>query len=227
MPEWWTYGLADAQIFSARAYDALVERCLHAAWPAQPLAIGVGLAVLALLWRRPPWGARALAAAAALACATVALGWLPRCYAELHWAAGRLAGGFALQALLLAAAAVVPGALPRAAERGARRAAMVLLAVALVAWPWLALPAGAGPRRAEVVGLMPAPTLVASLAVVPLAATRWRLVLLPLPLAGAAVEAVTLASIGRAQAALLPLLAIALGAMLWRLRRGHAAQIGP
>jgi hypothetical protein len=217
MPEWWTYGLADAQIFSARAYDALVERCLHAAWPAQPLATGVGLAVLALLWRRPPWGARALAAGAALACATVALGWLPRCYAELHWAAGWLAGGFGLQALLLAAAAVVPGALPRAGERGPRGGAMVLLAVAVVAWPWLALPAGAGPWRAEVVGLMPAPTLVAGLAVVPLAATRWRLVLLPLPIAGVAVEAVTLGSIGRAQWVLLPLVTLVLLALLWRL----------
>jgi hypothetical protein len=223
MSEWWTYGLADAQIFSARAYDGLVERCLRAAWPAQPIAIAAGLAVLALLWRWPARGARTLAAAAALACATVALGWLPRCYAELHWAAGRLAGGFALQALLLAVAAGVPGALSRAAERGARNGAMAILAVAVVAWPWLALPAGAGLRRAEVVGLMPGPTLVAALAVVPLATTRWRFVLLPLPLAGVAVEAVTLGSIGRTQWALLAMVLLVLGGVLWRLHRGRAA----
>jgi hypothetical protein len=220
MPEWWTYGLADAQIFSARAYGALVERCLYAAWPAQPIAIGVGLAVLALLGRRPPQGARALAAAAALACATVALGWLPRCYAELHWAAGWLAGGFALQALLLAAAAGVPAALPRADERGARSGAMILLAVAVVAWPWLAQPAGAGLWRAEVVGLMPTPTLVASLAVVPLAATRWRVLLSPLPLAGLGFEAVTSSSIGQRPWALLPLVVLVLGGVRWRERQG-------
>jgi hypothetical protein len=221
MPEWWTYGLADAQIVSARAYDALVERCLRAAWPAQPIAVAVGLVVLLLLWRRPAWGSRALAAAAALACAAVALGWLPRCYAQLHWAAGWLAGGFALHALLLGVAAAVPGALPRAAERGARVGATVLLAVAVAAWPWLALPADAGFWRAEFVGLMPAPTIAASLAVVPLATTRWRLVLLPLPLAGTVLEAVTLASLERAQWVLL-LVAFVLGVMQLRLPGGIA-----
>jgi hypothetical protein len=219
MPEWWTYGLSDAQIFSARAYDALVERCLRAAGLAQAAATATGLAVLLLLWRRPAWGARALAAASAFGCAGVALGWLLRCYAELHWAAGVLAAGFGLQALLLAAAAVWPGAQPCLAERDARVGTMVLLAVALIAWPWLALPAGAGVWRAEVVGLMPAPTLVASLAVVPLAATGWRLVLLPLPLVGTVFEAVTLASIGRAQWRLLPLVVMVLGGMLWWERR--------
>jgi hypothetical protein len=225
MPEWWTYGLGDAQIFSARAYDALVERCLRGAWPAQALATAIGVAVLVLLWRRPAWGGRALAAAAALGCAGVALGWLPRCYAELHWAAGALAAGFGGQAVLLAAAAVVPAALPQAASRGARASAMALLAVALLVWPGLTLAAGAGVWRAEVVGLMPAPTLVACLAVVPLAAPRWRLGLLPLPLAGVVFEALTLAAIGRAQWGLLPLVVLVLGGIRAGSGRGGAASV--
>lgn len=214
MPDWWSYGLADAQIFSARAYDRLVERCMRQAWPAQPLAFVLGLVVLVLLWRRPVAGARALAAAAALGCAGVAAWWLPHCYAELHWATGWMAAGFALQALLLAAAAAWPGALRHAGSAGARTCATTLFAAALVLSPWLSMPEGSSSWRAELIGLMPAPGIVASLAVVPLAAPRWRLLLLPLPLAGTLLEAVTLASVDRPQWMLLPLTAIALGAML-------------
>ncbi|HKX39853.1 MAG TPA: hypothetical protein VJO99_01750, partial [Burkholderiaceae bacterium] len=141
MPEWWTYGLGDAQIYSARAYDRLVERCMREAWPAQPLTTTLGLVVLVLLWRRPRTGARALAAVAAAACVSVAAWWLPHCYAELHWAAGAIAAGFAMQALLLSAAAVWPRALAPLASPGARACALALLAYALVVLPGLSVPA--------------------------------------------------------------------------------------
>lgn len=218
MPEWWSYGLADAQIFSARAYDHLVERCMRQAWPAQPLATVLGLMVLVLLWRRPVSGTRAMAATAALGCGAVAAWWLPHCYAELHWATGWMTAGFALQALLLAAAAAWPGALQRADSAGARTCATVMLAFALILLPWLSMPAGSSGWRAEFIGLMPAPSIAASLAVVPLVAPRWRLLLLPLPLAGTLLEAVTLASIDRAQWMLLPLQAMTMAAMLLALR---------
>jgi hypothetical protein len=52
-----------------------------------------------------------------------------------------------------------------------------------------------------------------------LCTTVWRLVLLPLPLAGAVLEAVTQASIGRQQWMLLPIEVGALAVMLWGLRR--------
>lgn len=220
MPDWLSYGLGDAQIFSARAYDRLVERCMQDAWPAQPIVLSLGVVVLALLWRRPGIGARALAALAALGCAAVAGWWLPRCYAELHWAAGGMVVGFALQAVLLAAAAAWPGALQRVAWPGARAGAMALFAFALVAMPWLSLPAGGGSAwRAEWAGLMPGPSIAVALAVVPLCAPRWRWLVLPLPLAGGVLEAVTLASIDRVQWVLLPLQAAALGVVLGRLRR--------
>jgi len=222
MTRWWSYGLADAQIFSARAYDSLVERCMREAWPAQPLAVALGVAVLVVLLRwRPAPGARALAAAAALACVGVAAGWLTHCYAEIHWASGGIAIGFALQALLLAVAAAWPGAWQRAGTPGARGCAGALLAFALAVLPWLSSPAGGGAWRAEVFGLMPAPVIAASLAVVPLAVPVWRLVLLPLPLAGTLLESVTLASIDRPQWMLLPLAAMTLAAMLLVLRRGR------
>ena len=223
MPEWWTYELADVQIFSARALDRLVERCAREAWPAQPIVLGLGLAVLALLWWWPRLGARALAAAAALACISVGAWWLPHCYAELHWAAGWMAAGFALQALLLAAAAAWPGALERSASAAAMGCAIVLFAFALLLLPWLSMPPGSSGWRAEILGLMPAPTVAASLAVVVLATRGWRLLLLPLPLAGALMEALTSASIERDQWILLPLDVAAVAVTLLALRLRDAA----
>lgn len=226
MPDWLSYGLGDAQIFSARAYDHLVERCMQDAWPAQPLVFALGMGVLVLLWRRPRIGARALAALAALGSAAVAGWWLPHCYAELHWATGGMATGFALQALLLAAAAVWPGALQRTPGLGARAGAMALFTFALVAMPWLSVPAGGGSAwRAEWAGLMPGPTIAGALAAVPLCVPRWRWLLLPLPLAGAMLETVTLASIDRVQWVLLPLQAAALaGCCAWIRSRGDDAR---
>jgi hypothetical protein len=89
----------------------------------------------------------------------------------------------------------------------------LLFTFAWVGLPWLSMPAGSSFWRAELIGLMPAPTIAASLAVVPLASLRWRFLLLPLPLAGTALEALTSASIERAPWALLPLAVIVLAAM--------------
>jgi hypothetical protein len=221
MPDWLSYDLSDAQIFSARAYDRLVERCMQDAWPAQPLVLALGLVVLVLLWRRPMIGSRALAAVSALACVSIAAWWLPQCYAELHWATGWMATGFALQAVLLAAAAAWPGALQRASSRGARVTALMLLAFALVALPWLSLPAGSSAWRAELIGLMPGPCIALALALVPLCTTPWRFVLLPLPLAGVLLEALTQASIDRPQWMLLPVEVAALPVLLWLMRRAE------
>jgi hypothetical protein len=223
VPDWLSYGLGDAQIFSARAYDRLVERCMQEAWPAQPLLLALGVAVLVLLWRRPALGARALGVLAALGCLCVAAWWLPHCYADLHWATGWMAAGFALQAVLLVAAAVWPGALQRDGRPAERACGAALFAFALFAMPWLLLPGGGGAWHGEFIGLTPAPTVAMALALLPVSAPVWRLPLLPLPLAGTLLEAVTQASIGRSQWVLLPLVLAALGVMLLALagfRRG-------
>lgn len=220
VPDWLSYGLGDAQIFSARAYDRLVERCMQDAWPAQPVLLALGLAVLVLLWRRPALGARALALLAALGNLCVAAWWLPHCYADLHWATGWMAAGFALQAVLLAAAAW-PCALQRAGQPAERGCTAALFAFALLAMPWLLLPGGGGAWRAEFIGLTPAPTVAMGLALLPVSTLAWRLLLLPLPLAGALLEAVTQASIGRSQWVLLPLLLAALGLVLLALGRSR------
>jgi hypothetical protein len=208
MVEWWTYVPADFQLFSARTYARLVEAHNRALWPAQWLMLACGAAALLALLRRVGGAARLLAALSALWCLTVAWDFLVRRYAQIHWAAPEMALGFALQALLLALLAR-RDALERAPGARARAVAAGLLLLALAGMPLLAPLSGASWWRAEVVGLMPAPTVLAMLALAPLTRPGLRrALLLALPLAWCVVEAVTQAALGAPAWPLLPLAAL-------------------
>ena len=208
MAEWWLYVPADLQLFSARTYARLVEAHNRALWPAQWLMLGCGAVALAALLRRMGGAARLLAGLCALWCLTVAWDFLVRRYAQIHWAAPEMALGFALQALLLAVLAR-RDAFETAPEARARAVAAGLLLLALGGLPLLAPLSDMPWWRAEVVGLMPAPTVLAVLALVPLTPRgRRRWLLLPLPLAWCVVEAVTLAALGSPAWPLLPLAAL-------------------
>lgn len=205
MNEWWTYVPADFQLFSARTYARLVEAHNQAQWPAQWLMLACGSVVLVALLRRHGAAARLLAGLCALWCLTVAWDFLMRRYAQIHWGAPKMALGFALQALVLVLLAW-RDLFERAPDARARALAVLLLVLALAGAPLLSPLMGAPWWRAQVVGLMPAPTLLAMLALVPL--TRrgwWRVLLLALPLAGCLLEALTLASLGSPAWPLLPL----------------------
>lgn len=194
MAAWWSYVPSDFQLFSARTYARLIEAHDRALWPAQWFMLGCGaVALIALLWRRRG-AAQLLAALCALWCITVAWDFMLRHYAAIHWGAPFGAVGFAAQALLLAVAARRDTFAPQPTPV-AWAAAVLLLAAALAGMPLLAPLGGLSWWRAEVVGLMPAPTLLAILAVVPLATPVTRCVLLPLPLAGCGLEALTLAAL--------------------------------
>jgi hypothetical protein len=208
MGEWWSYVPADFQLFSARTYARLVEAHNHALWPAQWVMLACGTVALVALLRREGGAARLLAGLCALWCLTVAWDFLMFRYAQIHWGAPEMAVGFALQALVLALLAR-RDAFERAPRPRARAAAVLLLVLALAGTPLLAPLMGAPWWRAQVVGLMPAPTVLAMLALVPL--TRrgaQRALVLALPLAGCVVEALTWASLGSPAWPLLPLTAL-------------------
>jgi hypothetical protein len=219
MVEWWTYVPADFQLFSARTYARLVEAHNQALWPAQALMSACGaVALLGLLGRRCG-AARLLAGLAALWCITVAWDFLMLRYVQIHWGAPVMAVGFAAQALVLAVLARRDAfaAQPRPCERAV---AALLLALALVGLPLLAPLAGASWWRAEVVGLMPAPTVLAILALAPLGAAGTRRWLLPLPLAWCVVESLMLVALQAPQWPLLPLA----GLLSLAVRPGRTAQ---
>lgn len=213
MSEWWSYGPRDLLMFSAGTYYRLFELYNRDWWPLQFLVLALGAGLAVFMWRG---GERAGRAAAAI----VALGWLWvawafhwQRYASIHVAAGHFALAFGLQALLLGWAGLCGRLLPASGPGLRRRAGLGLLLFALAGFPLMAPLLGRGWTQAEVFGMAPDPTLLATLGVL-LACVRPPWWLYPVPLAGCLVSGATLWAMGAPDFAVLPLaalLAIGLG----------------
>jgi hypothetical protein len=164
MSEWWTYRLSSFVMFSPRTYLRLHELYNEDIWPAQWIALAVGIAIAALASRRAAF-ARIGVAMLALCWCWTAWKFHAQRYAAINWAATYFAAAFIAQAVALAVAAVQ---LRDAAETPVRvpRAAGLLLAVfALVGQPLLARLAGRSVHAIEYFGVAPDPTVVATLGV--------------------------------------------------------------
>ncbi|HEX6015786.1 MAG TPA: DUF6064 family protein, partial [Geminicoccaceae bacterium] len=106
-----TYALSDFLLFSCETYNRLFELHNEAVWPAQLVAVALGIAILTLLrWPSVRQG-RAITAALAACWLWVAWAFHLERYATINWAATYFAAAFALQALLLAWWGVVRGRL--------------------------------------------------------------------------------------------------------------------
>jgi hypothetical protein len=181
MPEWWTYSAEDFLLFSPRAYWRLIERHNEALWPAQALTLLLGIAILWFLVRPRPWSHRMIAGSLAVLWGWVAWSFLWERYATINWAAFYIAPLFALQAVLLAS---VGGRLRWSFSRTGRGlAGLGLFLYALVLHPLTAVLMGRPIRGAEVFGIMPDPTAIATVGLVLMAAGRWSWLLLVIPLA--------------------------------------------
>ena len=229
MSEWWTYGARDLLLFSSRTYYRLFELYNLEWWPLQLAALGLGLAVLGL-WRHG--GDRAVRAIAVI----VALGWLwiawafhAQRYASINLAAGYFAWAFAVQALLLLWLGGVRGQLaPAPAARLQRRAGLGLLLFSVLAFPLMAPLLGRGWTQAEVFGMAPDPTALATLGILLLAGGRPAWVLFPIPVAWCLISGATLWAMDASDSAIVPLAALlAVGlAVASRPRRAGGAQPG-
>lgn len=172
MAEWWTYRPSDFLMFSASSYASLLERYHRDTWPLPlaMLAIGAGLVVAALrpTARTARWGTLVLAGT----WTWVGWGFLWSRFAEINTAAVYLAMAFAVQAVLLAAAAWQA---PRfGAPPPVHWPATALIAAAVLLWPLAATQTGRSVWEVEVFGLAPEPTALATLGWLMAARTRHR-----------------------------------------------------
>ncbi|MFC5499880.1 DUF6064 family protein [Caenimonas terrae] len=204
MTEWWAYGLSDFLMFSARTWQRTLELHNRDWFPSQALATLLATVMLFALRARAAWAPRAALLAMAMAWGFVAWAFHWQRYAPINWAAQYFAAGFALQALLLAwRALAAPPA--RVADGGLRSLVGDLLLAAAILYPLLALAAGRPPVETEWVGLMPDPTVLATLGLLlSLHGGRNRL-LLPLPLLWCAITGATLWTLKSPQWWLAPL----------------------
>lgn len=207
MTEWWTYRPSDFLLFSARTYHRLFELYNAEVWPAHLAALGLGLALVVVALQRRAWAARAACTMLAACWLWVAWAFHLQRYAAINWAATWFAAAFAIEAVLLLCGAaigagwrLVPG-----------RVGLGLLLFALLVQPALGVLFGRPWREAELFGLAPDPTALATLGLL--------LLLRPADGPGRA----------RAQAALVPMLwpipllwCLASGATLWTMQAPDA-----
>ena len=191
-----SWALEDLLPFEPQVYWRLFALENESAWPAQPLLLAAGAAlVLCLLSGRRP-SARWLGPV--LGAAWLWAGWqfVALRYGSVNWAAPTLAWGFHAEAALLAALGLTGR--PGFGARGWRpRAGVGLLAVALLGWPLLAPLDGRPWREAEVFALAPDPTALATLALLALGRrSPWTALLGVAPVLWLALSALTLVTMG-------------------------------
>jgi hypothetical protein len=219
MSEWWTYTLSDFLLFSPRVYYRLLELHNRALWPAQLVTAALGLAMLAMLLR--PMQARERIIPMLLGALWIWIAWafFFERYATINWASVYVAPVFALQGLLLVGTGAISG-LAFGRERAMSRVAGVgLFAFALAAYPLLAPMMGRPWAAAEVLGIAPDPTAIATLAVLALAGSQIRWLLMVIPASWCAVTGATLSAMESPEFFVAPAAALAaVGVALLRRR---------
>ncbi len=209
MSEWWTYRLTSFLLFSPRTYYRLFELYNVAIWPAQIAGVAIGLAIVALLLRRTRHRDRIIAGLLAACWLWVAWAFLYQRYAQINWVAPWFAAAFALQALLLVVLGVIAGRIVFPPPRSVRlRIGAALVAIAVLGYPLLAPLAGRPWTTAEIFGVTPDPTALATVAALALVRGRLRWLLLIVPLFWCAATALTLWAMASPQALVVVLAAV-------------------
>jgi hypothetical protein len=188
MSEWWTYTLSDIQSFSLQTWYRLFERYNAAIWPAQIVALALGIWIgsgLHLPHRGSglhTWRGRVITAILAASWLWIAIAFHGTRYAKLSWVAVYFAWGFGLEALLLIWSGVIRGRLTFERRPDAiGRAGLSIYLFALLVQPVLGQLLGRQWRQIEVFGVAPDPTAVGTLGILLLTTghTRWELIAVP------------------------------------------------
>lgn len=212
MSEWWTYKLSSFLLFSPRVYDRLFELHNRALWPAHILTLLLGLAILPM-WVRPIRAGHRLIPAI-LGGLWIAIAWafLWERYATINWPVAYVAPLFVLQGLLLIWIGAVKGHLTFAAGRGPIDFfGPALFAFCLAGYPLLAPLMGRSWFAAEVFGIAPDPTVLATVVALAFANGRGRWLLLIVPVLWCVIAGATLWAMKAGDYFILPACALAFG----------------
>lgn len=218
MPEWWTYRPEDFLLFSPRVYWRMFELHNATVWPLQIPALALGAAILLWVVRPRPWSDRAVPVILAAAWVWVAWSFLWNRYATINWAAAYVVPAFVLQALPLLWIGSLRGRLHFAADRTVRGViGLALFLYSLVLHPFVATLAGRPIQAAEIFGIAPDPTAIATLGLLSIGASgaiTW--LLLAIPLAWCVASWATLHAMGTSES-WIPLTAAGLAVLsrLW------------
>ena len=193
MSEWWTYTLSSFLLFSPRTYYRTIELYNLSIWPAQLAGVAIGLAMVALLFGKRGHRDQIIAALLAACWLWVAWAFHYQRYAQINWVAPWFAAAFAFQAMLLVIVGVIAGRIVLQPASGREFwIAVSLVAVTVLGYPLLAPLTGRAWITAEIFGVAPDPTAIATVAALGLVRGRIRSLLLVVPLLWCAVTAATL-----------------------------------
>lgn len=218
MDEWWTYRLSDFLLFSPHTYYRLFELYNIDVWPLQILALSLGIAVIVLIKRQPIWHGRVVTAILAACWLWVAWAYHLQRYSSINWAAHYYAMGFAAQAVLLIWVGVIRGGLAFQTQSPLIRCVgFGLYSFALFIQPLMAPLMGRKWLQAEIFGVAPDPTAIATLGILLLVTNKTRWWLFIIPILWCMISSATLWTMKSPQALVMVLGAlIVIIAMVWK-----------
>jgi len=145
-----------------------------AIWPAQILALAIGLVVLATLFVRRDGSRRVAVGALGVLWAFTGVGYHLMFFARINPLAPVFAGLFVIQAILFVMAAILPGDLRLSAAPSLRRVAgLAVIVYAMAVYPVLGIRAGHGGMAGPMFGVAPCPTTIFTLGILMIASGRW------------------------------------------------------
>lgn len=218
MSEWWAYRPEDLLLFSPRVFWRMFELHNTAFWPLHLATLAAGLAIVLLALRRSH--GQVLWVALILAALWAFVGWsfLWNRYAAINWAIAYAAPAFGLQAMLLAIGGAARGGLAFDRRDIAGWLGLVIAVIGVVVYPLVPSLFGRPWTSAEVFGIEPDPTAIATLGVLLAASGRLVPLLFPIPLLWLLLSGLTLRTMGDPQA-WMPLLTAGITVAVLALRR--------
>ncbi len=169
--------------YTSETVYAFLEGYNDALWPAQAIALLLGIFVLFAALAPIPQGGRVISAMLAGFWLCSGLVYYAQYFAEIDFSAPVFAGFFVLQAALLVWTGVLRSGLEFHIDRGTRSiAGLVLAAFGLAGYTLIACLSGQSAQEVQMFAIAPAPTVIFTLGVLLLAEPRapWILTIIPL-----------------------------------------------